>query len=507
MNKSTVFLAVAIMVFSTLPHINSNAHHINKMDGYNWSIETVDYKGKVGRYTAIALDHNDYPHISYCNIGDYDLKYAYWDGEKWINETVDSHGAVGIPTAIALDSNDYPHIAYCDVGHKDLDYAYWDGNEWNITKKIDDDAFSHLAIAVDSNDHPHIAYAGYRHGGLKYAYWDGNEWNIEIVDPDSNVYWSSLWAHSIIMKDDYPYIAYGCGNELKYAHKDNEGWKIETILTEGGEITYASMRMDSNGYPHIAYHGMENHDLKYVYWDGSKWNVETVASEGYIGGACSLALDSHDYPHIACYRTDSPEENDRDQEYFYWDGSQWHEEVIDSVGYVGGCCDIAIDSHDNPVISYCYWQHLDLKCARKTMNNPPEKPERPKGSKTGFTGLNYTYKTSTTDKDGDKLYYMFDWGDGTVTDWLGPYSSGEEVKATHSWKKNGTYLVRVKAKDIHYSESEWSEPMPVSIPKVFDPVEDVWVHIFGRQLFQIFYKFLFPFISCFESCIKFILFF
>ena len=85
MNKIIVFLAVAIMVFSTLPHINSNADHINKMDGYNWSIETVDYKGKVGRYTAIALDHNDYPHISYCNIGDYDLTDCN-DIEEALNE-------------------------------------------------------------------------------------------------------------------------------------------------------------------------------------------------------------------------------------------------------------------------------------------------------------------------------------------------------------------------------------------------------------------------------------
>ena len=483
MNKNIVVFMAAILVFSTLPYINNNnASHVG--DGYNWSIETVDYKGKVGRYTSLALDSNGYPHISYCDIGNYDLKYAYWDGSKWINETVDSKGATGIPTAIALGSHDYPHIAYCDFGHRDLDYAYWDGNEWNITKKVDDDGLSHLAIVLDSNDYPHIAYAGYRHGGLKYAYWDG-EWHVEFVDNDSRVGWYSVGAHSIFFLNGQVNIVYACGNELRHAYKDEQGWHIETITTEGKDIGYASSAVDSHGYIHIAYHGWKNYDLKHVYWDGSKWNVETVASQGYIGGSCSLALDSHDYPHIACYRTDSTKENDRDQEYFYWDGSKWNEVVIDSVGYVGGCCDIAIDSSDNPVISYCYWQHFDLKCARKTMNNPPDKPEKIKGIKIGLPGHNYTYSTSTTDKDGDQLYYMFDWGDGSVSDWLGPYNPGEEVKVSHSWEKNGTYSIMVKAKDIHYSESNWSDPLAVSMPKVFS--FDFWNNFRGmRWLARIF---------------------
>ena len=47
-----------------------------KVNATSWSIETVDSKGDVGLETSIALDSNDYAHISYTN-GDYsDLKYA-----------------------------------------------------------------------------------------------------------------------------------------------------------------------------------------------------------------------------------------------------------------------------------------------------------------------------------------------------------------------------------------------------------------------------------------------
>ena len=59
---------------------------------------------------------------------------------------------------------------------------------------------------------------------------------------------------------------------------------------------------------------------------------------------------------------------------------------------------------------------------------------------------------------------MFDWGDGSYSNWLGPYTSGKSVEATHTWSKKGTYEVKVKAKDDHGVVSEWSDPLPVSMP-------------------------------------------
>ena len=73
-----------------------------------WKIETVDSAGYVGYYTSLALDSSDYPHISYYDSTNRDLKYAYWDGAAWQVETVDSDGDVGYNTSLALDSSDDP---------------------------------------------------------------------------------------------------------------------------------------------------------------------------------------------------------------------------------------------------------------------------------------------------------------------------------------------------------------------------------------------------------------
>lgn len=96
-------------------------------------------------------------------------------------------------------------------------------------------------------------------------------------------------------------------------------------------------------------------------------------------------------------------------------------------------------------------------------NNPPEKPSRPSGETSGEAGVTYLYTTTTTDIDGDQVLYMWDWGDGTTSGWLGPYASGAEVSALHSWSK-GSYSIKVKAKDTYDAESEWSDPLSVSMP-------------------------------------------
>ncbi len=95
----------------------------------------------------------------------------------------------------------------------------------------------------------------------------------------------------------------------------------------------------------------------------------------------------------------------------------------------------------------------------------PEKPTKPSGPTSVEPGISYSYSSSTTDVDEDKVYYLFDWGDGELSGWMGPYDSGETVEANHSWESKGRYQVRVKAKDEHGVQSEWSDPLVVSMPR------------------------------------------
>ncbi|GAG84471.1 unnamed protein product, partial [marine sediment metagenome] len=81
-----------------------------------------------------------------------------------------------------------------------------------------------------------------------------------------------------------------------------------------------------------------------------------------------------------------------------------------------------------------------------------------------WVGVEYTFFIEImTDPDGDKMYIFVDWGDGTDSGWLGPYTSGEIVGVTHFWTDTGTYEIKTKAKDEHGDESGWSDSLSISV--------------------------------------------
>ena len=88
-------------------------------------------------------------------------------------------------------------------------------------------------------------------------------------------------------------------------------------------------------------------------------------------------------------------------------------------------------------------------------NNPPETPEID-GPTSGNAGTSYDYHFCTTDPDGDEVYYCVNWDDGTGEVCLGPYPSGVCTTVSHTWDEEGTYIVEVKARDIHGAESDWA---------------------------------------------------
>jgi PKD repeat protein len=99
-------------------------------------------------------------------------------------------------------------------------------------------------------------------------------------------------------------------------------------------------------------------------------------------------------------------------------------------------------------------------------NNPPNTPGKPSGPAIGLTKAIYTYTTNATDINGDLLYYKWNWGDGTYSEWTGPYGSGVLAAATHKWTRLGIYLVSVKVKDSYGAESAWSPALTVLILKL-----------------------------------------
>jgi hypothetical protein len=96
------------------------------------------------------------------------------------------------------------------------------------------------------------------------------------------------------------------------------------------------------------------------------------------------------------------------------------------------------------------------------INGAPSVPATPSGQTVLFANNLYTFSTTATDPEAQKLYYMWDFGD-TTTEWIGPVYSDSIAETDHEWNQTGDYSIRVKSKDIFGLESAWSDPANVSV--------------------------------------------
>ena len=412
-----------------------------------WIIETLDSVGSVGLSSSIALDEYDYPHISYFDWTNHDLKYAKWDGSKWVNETVDSKGDVGWPSSIAMDKQGRPHIAYFDAILNDLKYATWDGSIWK-NETVDSAGFVGLypSLALDGLGHPHISYHDYDKGDLKYVRWDGIQWIIETVDWEGTV---GRGTSIEIDSSGYPHIGYYdiTNMDLKYAMWNGSAWINVTVDSKYDVGAWPSLALDSNGRPHFSYILMDYYDLRYAMWNGSAWIKEPVDTAGRLGKHSSIAIDSNDIPHISY--------NDMyngDLKYASRIADSWVYESVDVVDLVGTYTSLAIDSNDNPHISYLNYTSYDLKYATKEELSgglpPVANSGGPylgqEGSAIAFDG------TGSSDPEGGTLSYSWDFDSLVDSDGDGNFINDVDATGptpTHSYYDNNNYTVTLKVTD------------------------------------------------------------
>jgi hypothetical protein len=109
------------------------------------------------------------------------------------------------------------------------------------------------------------------------------------------------------------------------------------------------------------------------------------------------------------------------------------------------------------------WQSFSDPSLRiRKVSDKPNTPDKPEGPITGEIGVEHTYTIRTTDPDGDMIKYCVDWGDDTVI-WTEWQQSGVTISLNHTWEIPGDYVIKVKVRDEYGLDSEWSEPLLVTM--------------------------------------------
>jgi len=81
----------------------------------------------------------------------------------------------------------------------------------------------------------------------------------------------------------------------------------------------------------------------------------------------------------------------------------------------------------------------------------------------GGNGIPFSFTAVAYHPGGEQIYYIWDWGDGNISEWYGPYNSSVPMTITNIWANDGVYDVRVKARYSGGSESNWSTVHPMVV--------------------------------------------
>jgi len=365
-----------------------------------WSIQTIDSIGDVGRNCSIAVDELGNIHICYRDNTSNNLKYAKYTETGWDIQIIDSvgGGATAPPnTSIVLDSSGNPHISYYDASYHNLKYAKSTGTKWSI--ETVDPAYlvgKCNSIVLDNSNKPHISYWDNVNADLKYAQWTGTYWSTETIDSDG---WVGSYSSLAISTSGNLHISYfdATNIDLKYAKWTGTKWNTETA--DSGDVgPHTSIALDISGNPHISYRSQDFYVLKYAKWTGTKWITETVDSSYGGCGATSITIDNLNNPHIAYH-------------YWYlkyanWTGDKWSIEAVDDTKNSGYHLSISLDGLNNPHIAYCDVKNWDLKYAMKIQTLIPIAVYNLKVIPVGNSKIKLTWKKSVSeDADKYRIYY------------------------------------------------------------------------------------------------------
>ena len=104
--------------------------------------------------------------------------------------------------------------------------------------------------------------------------------------------------------------------------------------------------------------------------------------------------------------------------------------------------------------------------SRLVEGDQPSKPNKPNGSVKIEPGVKYNYTTRSSEPDGEKIRYLWDWnGDYIIDERTDYYDSDQEVTVSHIWYKKSDYAVRVKSEDESRLQSFWSDPLSISLSR------------------------------------------
>lgn len=414
----------------------------------------------------------------------------------WVKDTIDAANDRGSHASLAIDPETAAtFISYYDATSGDLRLAKsvdpgagncGPGNSWQCwTASGESNAGQHNAVAIcDGSGYGGISYHDATARSLVYAQFkteSNPDWQFTTVVPTASGRTSGLYTSLRFDGDCQPHIAYHTSQELpvvhrlNYARRHNEGggncgggdWSCEVIDSGFGVGPFASMDLNSDGYPYFAYYDLGSGDLMHarpVYSGGNcggdHWQCDAIQP---VSGAGQVVGEG---PHTAIVIRE-PHEGIEEYIAFYdaladtvnyattdfsgagncGPGNSWKCIAIDTVGSSSGPMGVSLNVGEaGPAIAYHDANGDGLG------GKPVFKVALPV-SKGGNCGPGNTWKCETVD-DGVR---------GSLTHNVGQYAT--VALQANGWPQAAYY--DAKARDLLFAHLESDDDDPPTNPTTF----------------------------------------
>ncbi len=228
-----------------------------------------------------------------------------------------------------------------------------------------------ISSFVDKEKRIYLAYYNINKRNLYFAKLNQNKWEIELVDKEID---SGKYPSIFVDKFNRIHISYTFINpkwddeDLRYALKEDENWKITTLDQQDKAGRYTSIVVDDRGIPHISYYNYSIGSLRYITYNLNmkRWEISVPDSYENVGSDTCIGIHNN-VIHISYL-----DNANGDLKYCYKGINEtdagWKFEVVDSDGKVGYYNTMKIDSYGNIHIVYYDSTQKALKYAVKTGN-------------------------------------------------------------------------------------------------------------------------------------------
>jgi hypothetical protein len=258
-----------------------------------------------GERPNLVVDTAGKVYISYYDAVNKTLMFATnYDGTMGTSR-LDFSTEVGGRSAVSLQSVGKVVIVYTQDLKGYLSYIVYDSGNIQKLDVLDNsssvDVNSNLDMISDGSGNMYLTYFRSQH--LYYATWANNQWSVPALVDDTGQFGSDC---SITLGQfNKVYISYysdGSTKGLKLATLATSGWSTQWVVKSdsGAPGAQNGLTLDLNGFPQIAYGGVDGENLQYSALAGGIWTYSKL-NEDHVQGDISSAIDPAGRVHVVYF--------------------------------------------------------------------------------------------------------------------------------------------------------------------------------------------------------------